>query len=380
VTEHQHAPQPTGSARAHVTPQRLDDAGFGARAMIPCMPLPDYIRSETQLEEVLAEPSEADLACVGRLEGDVLILGAGGKMGPSLARRTQRAVARTGARIQVLAASRFSSSTTREQLEAEHVRTLACDLLDRASVAALPRVPNVLFLAGRKFGTLDRSDLTWAINTVAPAGVAEHFQHSRMVVFSTGNVYPLVSTTGPGAGEDDQPAPLGEYAQSCLGRERVVEFVSRAHGLRALMFRLNYAVDLRYGTLVDIARRVFNGDPVDLTVGFFNAIWQGDANSYALRSLELCSSPPAVLNVTGAERNSVRETAEWFGGVFGRSPRFVNTEGPNALLSDSTRCRALLGEPDVPLARLKQWVARWVETGGASLNKPTRFEVADGRF
>ena len=342
--------------------------------------LPEYIHSESELEETLAEPSEADLACVRRVAGDVLILGAGGKMGPSLARRIRRAVERTGARIQIVAASRFSSSTLRAQLEADGIPTLACDLLDRASVVALPRMPHVLFLAGRKFGTLDRSELTWAINTVVPATVAEHFHDSRMVVFSTGNVYPLVAANGTGSTEDDLPAPVGEYAQSCLGRERVVEFVSREQGLRALIFRLNYAVDLRYGTLVDIARRVFNGEAVDLTVGFFNAIWQGDANSYALRSLELCSSPPVVLNVTGPERIAVRDAAEWFGAAFGRPPRFENTEGPVALLSDSSRCRARLGEPDVPLARLKQWVAHWVEAGGASLNKPTRFEVADGRF
>lgn len=344
------------------------------------MMLPEYLHTETELEDALAEPSAADLDSVARLTGDVLILGAGGKMGPSLARRIRLAADRTGARIQVIAASRFSSAAVRAQLDAAGMRTVACDLLDRASVAALPRAPNVLFLAGRKFGTLDRSDLTWAINTVVPALVAEHFQQSRMVVFSTGNVYPLVPAAGTGSTEDDPPRPAGEYAQSCLGRERVVEFVSREHGLRALMFRLNYAVDLRYGTLVDVARRVFNGEAVDLTVGFFNAIWQGDANSYALRSLELCASPPAVLNVTGPERIAVREAAQWFGSVFGRAPRFVNTEGSVALLSDSSRCRARLGEPAVTLDRLKQWVARWVETGGPSLDKPTRFEVADGRF
>jgi nucleoside-diphosphate-sugar epimerase len=200
------------------------------------------------------------------------------------------------------------------------------------------------------------------------------------VVFSTGNVYPLVPIDGPAPSEDDPPSPVGEYAQSCLGRERVVEFVSREQAMPALIFRLNYAVDLRYGTLVDIARKVFAGEEVDLTVAVFNAIWQGDANSYALRSLELCSSPPAILNVTGPERIRVREIAEWFGSVFGRQPRFVNAEGPVALLSDSTRCRALLGDQQVPLAVLKAWVAGWVQTGGASLNKPTHFEVTDGRF
>jgi len=342
--------------------------------------IPERIDSETALEDILAEPSEADIACVSRLRGDVLIVGAGGKMGPSLARRVHRAARRAGASGRVIAASRFSSASVRAGLEAEGIRTVACDLLDPAAIQALPNAPNVLLLAGRKFGTLERTDITWTTNTILPARVAERFRQSRMVVFSTGNVYPLVAVDGHASTEDDMPAPVGEYAQSCLGRERVLEFVSREQGMPALIYRLNYAVDLRYGTLVDIARRVFDGDPIDLSIGFFNAIWQGDANSYALRSLDLCSSPPAILNVTGPERIGVREMAEWFGSRFGRAARFVNSEGPVALLSDSNRCRALLGEPEVPLTVLRQWVAHWVRSGGASLNKPTHFEVTDGRF
>jgi nucleoside-diphosphate-sugar epimerase len=344
------------------------------------MKLPERINSETELEHILAEPSDADLACISRLSGDVLILGASGKMGPSLARRIQRAINRTGSANRLIAASRFSSSDARARLDAGGIATIACDLLDPRQIAALPRCEYVLFLAGRKFGTLDRSDLTWVTNTVVPARVAEHFRQSHVVVFSTGNVYPLVPVDGPVPTEDDSPAPVGEYAQSCLGRERIVEFVSREESMAAVIFRLNYAVDLRYGTLVDIARRVFAGEPIDLTMGFFNAIWQGDANSYALRSLELCSSPPTILNVTGPERISVREIAQWFGSAFERPPRFVNGEGPLALLSDSSRCRARLGEPAVPLAVLQQWVAHWVQIGGSSLNKPTHFEVVDGRF
>ena len=342
--------------------------------------LPAEIRDEAQLEDVLSEPSPADVECVSRLHGDILIVGAAGKMGPSLARRVHRALERAGSRSRVLAASRFSVSAVRESLEADGIRTIACDLLDPVQIAALPRADNVLFLAGRKFGTLDRTDLTWTTNTVVPARVAEHLAPSRMVVFSTGNVYPLVPFDSPGSREDAAPSPVGEYAQSCLGRERVVEFVSRERNLRALIFRLNYAVDLRYGTLVDIARNVWAGDPIDVSMGFFNAIWQGDANGYALRSLELCASPPAILNVTGPERISVRETAEWFGSIFGRPPVLVNTERPTALLSDSSRCRALLGEPAVPLPVLRQWVAHWVRAGGASLNKRTHFEVTDGRY
>jgi nucleoside-diphosphate-sugar epimerase len=343
------------------------------------MKLPERIDSDTELERILTSPSDADLDCVSRLRGDVLILGASGKMGPSLATRIHRAVARTGS-SRVIAVSRFSNADARAHLDAQGVRTIACDLLDPRQVAALPSCDHVFLMAGRKFGTLDRTDLTWATNTIAAARVAERFSQSRMVVFSTGNVYSLVPAGGPPPTEDDPPAPVGEYAQSCLGRERVIEFVSRETSMPALIFRLNYAVDLRYGTLVDIARRVFADESIDLTMGYFNAIWQGDANSYALRSLELTAAPPAILNVTGAERISVREIAEWFGAVFGRPARFVNQEGPLALLSDSSRCRTRLGEPAVPLRVLRQWVAHWVVSGGASLNKPTHFEVVDGRF
>jgi nucleoside-diphosphate-sugar epimerase len=342
--------------------------------------LPDRIETEAQLEDVLSEPSAADVECVRRLGGDVLILGAAGKMGPSLARRVHRAAKRAGHRGNVLAVSRFSSPAVREGLEKDGIATLACDLLDPRQIDALPQAANVLFLAGRKFGTLDRTDVTWATNTIVPARVAEHFARSRMVVFSTGNVYPLVPVTGAAPTERDIPQPVGEYAQSCLGRERVVEFVSREQGLQALIYRLNYAVDLRYGTLVDIARKVFQGEPVDLGVAFFNAIWQGDANSYALRSLELCSSPPTILNVTGAERISVRQVAERFGGMFGRPVTFSGSEGPVALLSDPSFCYARLGPPTVSLELLIQWVAHWVGAGGASLGKPTHFEVTDGRF
>jgi nucleoside-diphosphate-sugar epimerase len=342
--------------------------------------LPEAIETEAQLEDVLAQPSEADIDCVSRLNADVMVLGAGGKMGPSLARRVHRAATHAGRGRRTIAVSRFSSDAARRLLEADGIQTIACDLLDPKQIAALPQIPLVLFLAGRKFGTTDRTDITWATNTLVPARVAEHFAASRMVVFSTGNVYPMVAAAGAAPTEATTPVPVGEYAQSCLGRERVIEYVSRERGLKSAIFRLNYAVDLRYGTLVDVARRVFAGDPIDLSVGAFNAIWQGDANSYALRSLELCTSPPIVLNVTGPERISVREIAQYFGAAFGRQPRFLNAEGPLALLSDSTRCRSLLGEPTVSLDVLRDWVAHWVRIGGASLQKPTHFEVTDGRY
>jgi nucleoside-diphosphate-sugar epimerase len=342
--------------------------------------IPAQITTEAELDQALVTPNTADIAALSTLPGDVIVVGAGGKMGPSLATRVRRAADAAGMTRRVFAASRFSDSAARDALERDGVETIACDLTDRTQIEALPSCEHVLYLAGRKFGTTDRSDLTWFTNTVVPALVAERFSTSRLVVFSTGNVYPLVPTTSHGSVELDQPQPVGEYAQSCLGRERVVEFASHEHGTRALLFRLNYAVDLRYGTLMDIARRVHAAEPVDLAVGWFNAIWQGDANSYAIRSLALCTSPATVLNVTGPERISVREIANWFGNEFGVRAQFRGSEGPVALLSDASRCLELLGPPEVPLSQLLTWATQWVRIGGASLNKPTHFEVADGRY
>jgi nucleoside-diphosphate-sugar epimerase len=344
------------------------------------MTIPQRINSAAELDETLVTPNAADIETLAQLPGDVLVVGAGGKMGPTLATRVRRAADRAGLGRRIIAVSRFSDPASRHALEREGVETIACDLTDRAQIAALPLCEHVLYLAGRKFGTTDRSDLTWFTNTVVPALVAERLASSRIVVFSTGNVYPLVPPASSGSVESDPPQPVGEYAQSCLGRERVVEYASHERGTRALLFRLNYAVDLRYGTLVDIAWRVQHGEEVDLTVGWLNAIWQGDANSYALRSLSLCTSPAAVLNVTGPERISVREVAMRFGRELGKPVRFRGSEGPLALLSDASRCMKLLGPPEVPLERLLAWVVHWVRIGGASLNKPTHFEVADGRY
>lgn len=338
------------------------------------------IETEAQLEERLAEPNERDVALMTSLSGDVLVLGAGGKMGPSLAWRCKRAAEIAGVANRVIAVSRFSSIEARQELEALGVETISCDLLDRDAVDRLPECKNVLYLAGRKFGSADRTDLTWASNTVVPAYVAHRYRASRIVAFSTGNVYPFVSAASGGSVESNELDPRGEYAQSCLGRERVFEYFSRQHGMRCLIFRLNYAVDLRYGVLVDIARKVFGGQPVDMTVSHFNVIWQGDANSYALRSLELCDSPPRVLNVTGGEIVSVREAAEFFAQQFQREAVFSGQASGSALLNNASLCRQLLGEPEMKLEELMTLVAHWVEIGGKSLNKPTKFEVADGKF
>lgn len=339
-----------------------------------------FIESPQELQDRLAAPNARDQDAIRRIGGDILILGAGGKLGPSLARRVQRAANAVGARLRVIAVSRFTSPGLAEELRSGGIETIACDLSDRDVVAKLPLCPNVLFLAGRKFGSAGRTDLTWMTNTVLPAYVAERYRSSSIVAFSTGNVYALVKPESGGSVESDAPGPIGEYAQSCLGRERVFEHYSLEYGMRCLLFRLNYAVELRYGVLVDIARNVFAGEPVDLTVPAFNALWQGDANSYALRCLELCASPPRVLNVTGPEIISVRRTAERFGAAFHRLPIFGGEEGDRALLSNASLCHSLLGPPEVPVEKVIDWVAHWVERGGASLDKPTKFEVIDGKF
>jgi hypothetical protein len=341
--------------------------------------LPDAVRDEPALEALLSRPSAADVAFARTLTGDVIVLGAGGKMGPSLTRRVRRSLDAAGVSRRVLAVARFSEPGLDASLERDGIETIACDLLDADSVARLPRVPNVLFLAGRKFGSTGRPDLTWLQNVVVPAIVAQHFRESRIVVFSSGNVYPLVPPRSTGSTESDRVDPVGEYAQTCVGRERVFEHVSRERGTRCLLFRLFYAVDLRYGTLVDVARRVHAGEAVDLRASHVNAIWQGDASSYAFRGLSLCESPPLPLVVTGPEVVSVRAAAERFAQRFGRPARFTGDPGP-ALLGDPRRCVSLLGPPEVDLARLLDWVAAWVEQGGRSLGKPTHFESTDGRF
>jgi nucleoside-diphosphate-sugar epimerase len=342
-------------------------------------PWPEAVRDEDELEELLSRPSAADIAFARTLEDDVVVLGAGGKMGPSLARRVRRALGEASVADRVLAVARFSEPGLRESLERDGIEAIPCDLLDPAQVARLPRVGNVLFLAGRKFGSTDRPDLTWMQNVVVPSVVARHFAGSRIVVFSSGNVYPLVRPGGAAATERDAVAPVGEYAQTCVGRERVFEHASRERGTRCLLFRLFYAVDLRYGTLVDVARQVHAGQPVSLAAGHVNAIWQGDAASYAFRGLSLCESPPRALVATGPEAVSVRDAAKGFARRFGRPVRFAGKPGP-ALLGDPSLCVSLLGPPEVPLARLLDWVAAWVEEGGRSLGKPTHFEATDGRF
>ena len=342
--------------------------------------LPTAITSESTLEALLAEPSPQALAALQTLDSDLLILGVGGKMGPTLARMAAQALAALQSPFRAIAVARFSQPTLRERLESWGVKTIACDLLDRAALAALPASRNVIFMAGQKFGTTGAPSQTWAMNTYMPALVAERFTEARVVVFSTGNVYPLTPVVSGGAVERDAPEPVGEYANSCLGRERIFEHFALTRGLRCAIMRLNYAIDLRYGVLLDIALKVKHNQPVDLSMGAANVIWQGDANAQALALLDHCASPAFVLNVTGPETVSVRRVAEHFGAIFGVQPHFTGTEAPTALLSNAAKAQQLFGYPRVALQQLIEWTAAWVNQGGAMLNKPTHFEARDGRF
>jgi len=338
--------------------------------------LPDRFASVEALDEFMTRPTRALVDDLARVDGDLLILGVAGKMGPTLARLAKRA---TPAR-RIVGVARFSDPAVREQLAAHGVETIACDLLDRAQIAALPEAPNVIFAAGHKFGASGAPALTWAMNAHVPALVAERFKGSRIVAFSTGNVYGLTPVGSGGAGEATAPAPVGEYAQSCLGRERMFEFFSQRHGTPGRIVRLNYAIDMRYGVIHDVAAKIQRGDAVDVTMGHANVIWQGDANAQVLRCLAHCTAPTAPINVTGPETISIRWLAHQLAARMGREARVVGAEAPTALLSDTTQAAALFGYPQVPLGRLLDWVADWVGSGGTSLGKPTKFEVRDGDF
>lgn len=337
-------------------------------------------RTEEELEERLSHPTPEIVEALRAAPGDIVVLGAGGKMGPSLTAMVRRAADALGDGRRVVAVSRWGNAADAARLEAMGVRLVRADLLTGEAWATLPDAANVIFMAGQKFGTTAAPSLTWMTNTVLPARAAERYREARIVAFSTGNVYPLSRVTGSGSHETDPLSPVGEYAASCVGRERVFEDAAARWGTRIALIRLNYAVDLRYGVLVDLAQRILHDEAIDLQMGHVNCIWQGDANAMALRALPLASAPPFVVNVTGAERLSVRAMALELGRLLGRAPRFAGREGDDALLSNTERAQALFGAPAVGEQTLAAWVAEWALRGGRTLGKATRFERRDGAF
>ncbi len=337
-------------------------------------------RTEAELERRLSEPTAEVQATLEALPGDVIVLGAGGKMGPTTARMLRRAADRAGGVRRIVAVSRFGSPGLATALEQEGIEVIRADLLSQGALAGLPDAPNVIYLAGHKFGTTSAPGLTWMTNTVLPALVAERYRASRIAALSTGNVYPLVPAASGGSRETDPPGPVGEYAWTCVGRERLLEQAAVGAGTRIAIIRLNYAVDLRYGVLVDIAQRVRSGSPVDISVGWVNVIWQGDAIAQAIRSLAHAASPARAINVTGPECLRVRDVAVAYGERFNRAAILSGIEGPDALLSDTTLARELLGAPRVNAATLITWVGDWLDAGGRTLGKPTGFEQREGRF
>jgi nucleoside-diphosphate-sugar epimerase len=342
--------------------------------------LPDLIQNEAELDEFLTRPRAALLQTIRQLQNPLVVLGAGGKMGPSLAVLAKRAADAAGHRLEVIAVSRFLDAHSKRWLETRGVRTHSADLLKRNEVVGLPESANVIFLVGLKFGTSQNPSLTWAVNTVVPALVMERYPRAKLVALSTGNVYPLVSSAGQAPTEAHSLTPLGEYANAAVARERIFEYFSQRDETPVAILRLNYATELRYGVLVDIARRISRQEPIELANGWFNCIWQRDANEMILRSLSLAKSPAEAWNLTSPRKYSVREAAERLGELLGVTPRFTGNEGATALLSDSSKLCAVLGEPLTPLEAIFRWTAHWVKIGRRSLDKPTHFEVRDGRY
>jgi nucleoside-diphosphate-sugar epimerase len=340
------------------------------------MDLPDRFDDVAALEEAMSRPSDALVQALQQARGDILVLGVGGKMGPTLARMAKRAD--PGRRV--IGVARFSEPGLRERLQAQGVDCIEADLLSREALAALPDAPNVVFMAGRKFGSTGSEWLTWAMNAHVPALVAERFARARIVAFSTACVYPFAPTDGPGSPEDQPPtAPSGEYANSCVARERLFQHFSNQHATPGRLLRLSYAIDMRYGVLHDIAQKLLRSEPVDLAMGEANVIWQGEANDWALRSLAHCTTPTSALNLSGP-RVRIRAAAQALGERLGIAPRFTGAEAPTAWLVDCSEAFRLFGPPQVTLDRMLDWTADWARRGGATLGKPTHYEARDGKY
>jgi nucleoside-diphosphate-sugar epimerase len=334
------------------------------------------VLDERALENMLSEPADETKEIVSGLNGDIVVLGAGGKMGPTLSMMLKKASSDKN----IYAVSRFSDENVRDRVENAGVETIQIDLLDESLYSQLPDVKNVFFLAGMKFGASGNQPLTWAMNSFLPGLVAKHYKKSRIVVFSTGNVYPLVDINSGGPSEDISPEPIGEYAQSCLGRERMFEYFSQLNNTPMTIVRLNYANEPRYGIIVDLTRRIINYEPIDLTMGAVNLIWQRDANDYIIRSISLAKSPPTILNVTGQDTLLVRKLAEQIGKELKIKPRFVSQKAQTALLSNASLCFSKFGYPQTELSEMISLIVKWVASGKTVLNKPTKYDIRNGKF
>lgn len=344
-------------------------------------PLTEQITTEEALEERLSRPTPGSIEAMRRLDGDLLILGVGGKMGPSLARLARRSADAAGLhQLRIIGASRLSDAALRQRLQRDGIETVACDFQDPQQRALLPRVPNVIFAFGYKFRHDDTPGLYWVHNVAIPLALAEQFRGARIVCFSSGNIYAFTPRGQPAPTERDAPRPVGEYATTVWGRERVVQYVSARYESPACLLRLNYAVEARYGVLVDLAERLLAGRPIPLRVPEVNFVWQGYANAVALQAFSLCRTGGEILNVTGLQRHHVRDLAEGLGRRLGIAPQFAGPEGPAALLSDARRCHELFGPPELDAEQLMDLVATWLRAGGRTLGKPTKFEVTDGQF
>ncbi len=341
---------------------------------------PVSIATEQQLEDALSLPFPGDVTAAAQLDGDLMLLGVGGKMGLTLARLARRAADLAGVKRRVIAVSRFSEEGVAERLEAAGIEVLRADLLLRDALAALPDVPNIIHMAARKFGTSGSAADTWAMNAYLPGMVAERFAASRIVAFSTGNVYPLLPVASGGPTEETPLAPVGEYGTSALARERILTYFSQRNNTPMALLRLNYAIDLRYGVLVDLATKIVRGEPIDVSMSAVNIIWQRDASAACLRALADCTTPPFVLNLTGPETLSVRWLAAELGKRLGIEPTLVGEEQPTALLNNASRCHQRYGYPTVSPGQMLDWVAGWVSQGGVTWAKPTKFQVRDGKF
>jgi len=342
--------------------------------------LPDRIDTVEELEEFLGRPTKEVVELFGRLEGDLAIVGGAGKIGPSLTAMACRARQQAGTDRKIMVIDRFPDPSVCEALQRLGAETVRADLLDPDAVSALPAAENVVYMVGMKFGTSDQPALTWAVNSLIPAYVARRYRDSRMVAFSTGCVYELVPTSSSGSVESDPLTPPGEYSNSCVARERVLEYCCSTYGTKMVLLRLNYSVEMRYGVLVDLAEDVLAGRKVDLGMGYFNVIWQGDVSAAVLRLLEHAACPALAINLTGAEKLSLRQVAQRLGELMGKKVRFTGREADTALLSDASAARKLLGEPTVPIDRVLEWTARWVAGGGQTLGKPTHFQTRDGKY